>query len=186
MFAKRLVSLLDVRGVSQKRVSYTSGISESDLSKIIANTRTPRYDQIVSISKALSVEPYYFFERQREKSPRAGFFFPAFSLEVDINYASLSYCLYSNENHSIDLNAFSGVKVACMMYLSQGIVTVVSSNKTIRLIPDEYIVLESKSFSDIDHVEFSKGSQTKITIMGEFLKFHNILTKIAHLTSISL
>lgn len=64
MFGDKLRHILHSKNISAKELSFSSGISQSHLSKIINNQLQPRFDKIECIADALEVSPGIFFNNE--------------------------------------------------------------------------------------------------------------------------
>ncbi|MBL1215051.1 MAG: helix-turn-helix transcriptional regulator [Ignavibacteriae bacterium] len=68
LFGDKLRYILTTKNITAKELSFSSGISQSHLSKLINNQLQPRFDKIESIAKVLEVSPGIFFNNEKSDS----------------------------------------------------------------------------------------------------------------------
>nr|DAU41752.1 MAG TPA: helix-turn-helix domain protein [Caudoviricetes sp.] len=71
-FGAHLQSLLESRGLSQKRLSMLTGIRESTISDWINGKYYPKQDKRLLIAKALNIPPDRLFALDEDKPPTEG------------------------------------------------------------------------------------------------------------------
>ncbi len=67
-FQKRLQELMDFNGVTAAKLSRDTGISKSLLSKYINGSSEPKQENIETLKKYFSVDYFYLFGYEDEKS----------------------------------------------------------------------------------------------------------------------
>lgn len=60
-FPVRLKQMLKIRDVSQRKLAYDTGISESIISRYVQGKYIPKYDNLIKISKYLRCNPAYLY-----------------------------------------------------------------------------------------------------------------------------
>lgn len=59
---KRIKEIRNLRGLTQKKLAELSGVSEISIRKYEADSRNPKYEQLLKLAQTLKVDVLKFYE----------------------------------------------------------------------------------------------------------------------------